>query len=360
MIKATKFRRSCVLSLSLLLVILGVAVAGEHESWHDLFPVDQNGKWGFIDAKGRIVIRPTFEQVSYFSEGLAAVKMNGQYGFIDKTGKMVITPRFRYAFDFSEGLAWVEGGPTGFIDKTGKIVLSAPGSTYCREFRDGLALTKPLLPRFDEDEPPTPTRRKYEPKVGFIDKTGNYAVKPQFNAAWDFAEGLAAVKIDEKWGFVDEKGQFVIQPQYDSASYFSEELAAVEKDGKTFFINKTGKRAIATDYEDALGFREGLAAQIGGAWGFINKTGAIIIEPHFGEVSPFFNGIASIKSNHKYGYIDKSGKVIVEPKYAYGHFFLGELAGVAFEEQSDGSGTSYINREGQVVWKLKPAAIAAK
>jgi len=35
-------------------------------------------------------------------------------------------------------------------------------------------------------------------KFGYIDKTGNIIIKPQFDSAWDFSEGLARVSIDGK------------------------------------------------------------------------------------------------------------------------------------------------------------------
>ena len=312
----------------------------------DLFPVDRDGKWGFIDAKGQIVVEPAFEQVAYFSEDLAAVKVNGKYGYIDKAGKNVIEPQFRDAFAFREGLAWVEGDSDGFIDKTGKIVLTAPPGTYCREFREGLAKAMARQPRFPSRDP------EWQYKVGFIDKTGQYAIKPEFDSAWNFREGLAAVSVDGKWGFINQKGQFVIRPQYARAAYFSEGLAAVEKDGKTIFVDSDGNQAIATEYEDAHGFREDRAGvKIGGKWGFIDKQGKGRIEPDFDEVSSFFNGMASVVMDKKFGYINKRGEVVVEPTYGYGHFFLGELAGVTFHpEQSDGAGTGYIDRDGNVVW----------
>ncbi|EAI9641912.1 WG repeat-containing protein, partial [Campylobacter coli] len=50
--------------------------------------------WGFIDRSGKFVIKPKFDSVGKFSEGLAGVKLNGKYGFIDKSGKFVIEPKF--------------------------------------------------------------------------------------------------------------------------------------------------------------------------------------------------------------------------------------------------------------------------
>jgi hypothetical protein len=329
------------------------AAADAREDWKKhLFPVDRNGKWGFIDASGKIVIEPAFEEVAHFSEGLAAVKLNDKYGYIDQTGKTVIEPQFRYVFAFREGLAWVVGETEGFIDKTGQIVLTAPPGTYCREFREGLAKTMLRQPRFPSLDP------DWKYKVGFIGKTGQYVIRPEFDAAWDFREGLAAVQLDGRWGFIDKTGRFVLRPQYERASYFAEGLAAVGKDGKTIFVDRKGKQAIAPEYEDAHGFHEDLAGvKIGGKWGFIDKQGTVRIEPGFDEVSSFFNGRASIVMDKKYGYINKRGEVVVEPRYGAGHFFLGELAGVTFHPQrGDGAGTGYVNRDGHVVWAPEPKA----
>ena len=49
----------------------------------------------------------------------------------------------------------------------------------------------------------------------------------KFDEAWDFSEGLAAVKIGGKVGFINKAGEIVINPQFDNAGSFSEGLARV-------------------------------------------------------------------------------------------------------------------------------------
>lgn len=102
-----------------------------------LAAVDSGGKWGFIDRKGKMVIRPQFDGISLdlggFSEGLAAVYVgtfsNLKFGYIDLKGKFVVNPQFDIAFPFRSGIAKVlilktESGKylTGYIDMAGKYV----------------------------------------------------------------------------------------------------------------------------------------------------------------------------------------------------------------------------------------------
>ncbi|WP_141107909.1 WG repeat-containing protein, partial [Campylobacter coli] len=41
-----------------------------------------------------IIAKPEFDDVWDFKKGLAKVWLNGKYGFIDKSGKIVIEPKF--------------------------------------------------------------------------------------------------------------------------------------------------------------------------------------------------------------------------------------------------------------------------
>ena len=70
--------------------------------------MQKDGKWGVIDRNGDAVVPPQWDDVRYFSEGLAQVEKAGKYGFIDRTGKEVAPPQWDLAGEFSEGLAQVK------------------------------------------------------------------------------------------------------------------------------------------------------------------------------------------------------------------------------------------------------------
>ncbi|HEX3253432.1 MAG TPA: WG repeat-containing protein [Pyrinomonadaceae bacterium] len=81
-------------------------------------------KYGFINTRGDVVIKPEFDLTFDFAEGMAFVKKNGKYGFVDQTGKLAIEPQFYFARDFRNGLAKVGFAPDGwgYIDKSGHFV----------------------------------------------------------------------------------------------------------------------------------------------------------------------------------------------------------------------------------------------
>lgn len=102
---------------------LSAAVAGA-EAGARLWPITLDGKQGYINQDGRVVIAPRFSLAWVFSQGLASAWVGGSAGYISEAGKFVIPPRFQYARAFHGGLAEVEvADHWGFIDKTGEFVV---------------------------------------------------------------------------------------------------------------------------------------------------------------------------------------------------------------------------------------------
>jgi hypothetical protein len=103
-------------------------------------------KYGFIDTSGELVIPATFDNVSEFEEGLAAVVIGDKMGLIDRSGQMVVEPQFDAigAFDADDDLALVAdvddngNGLYGFINRSGEVVLE-PQFALASDFSEGLA-----------------------------------------------------------------------------------------------------------------------------------------------------------------------------------------------------------------------------
>ncbi|HEX6648336.1 MAG TPA: WG repeat-containing protein [Pyrinomonadaceae bacterium] len=176
-------------------VPLCLAQAGREEA-PNLFPISQRFKFGYINRRGRIQIKPRFDSAQGFSEGLARVQINERYGFIDTSGRLVVKPRFNMADDFSDGLAAVKipdgtcelCGEWAYINKSGQVVIHTKRivgtSTYAGAFSEGLASF------YDErGQPAFPRNLPY----GYLDKSGKIVIPAKFGYAAEFHEGLALV-----------------------------------------------------------------------------------------------------------------------------------------------------------------------
>jgi hypothetical protein len=101
--------------------------------------VQVDDSWAYIDRAGAPVVE-NLEYAGAFAEGLAPVRVNGRVGYIDETGRMVITPRFESAGAFQDDRAVVQVGAThGYIDRAGELVIE-PRWDRAGRFSAGLAL----------------------------------------------------------------------------------------------------------------------------------------------------------------------------------------------------------------------------
>ena len=88
-----------------------------------------------------------WKEIREYNEGLAGVKnADGRWGFIDKTGNLVLPCLWKEALWFSEGLAGVQDDNEkwGFIDKTGKVVLPFEWSNV-QWFKNGRVRVQTVL-----------------------------------------------------------------------------------------------------------------------------------------------------------------------------------------------------------------------
>ncbi len=137
-----------------------------------------NGKFGFVDENGHIVIEPRFDDAHLHYRGDPYhVHLNNKVGLVSQKGRIVVEPQF---------------------DSIGEFCCNG-------------------LSRVSLNE-----------KWGYIDRQGKVAINFDFDSADDFNEnGLAKVQVNGKYGLINTLAQFVIKPEYD---YFSD-LAHKNVDG---------------------------------------------------------------------------------------------------------------------------------
>ncbi len=86
----------------------------------------------------------------------------------------------------------------------------------------------------------------------------------------------------------------------------------------------------------------------GGKWGYITKTGSLIIKPQYTFAQSFISGRAIIKNVGKYGVINSSGETIIPFNYNLINHIYGSSDSL-FELKVNGARYGFINREGNII-----------
>jgi len=356
-----------------------------------LFAFERNGRVGFIDPTGRVVIPPEIqapiEDVGDFSNGFARV---GTQGFIDETGKWAFKGNYRWLEDFSGGFARASIDDPDreywqldlILDRNGSIVARVP-RLRLRSFSEGLvAFESEGKPAIRNWQPGHFDYRDFPGLQGFLDSTGNVAIPATFADVGPFVDGLARAALDGychlvtwdngkegsptsgyptscggapddavticKVGFIYRNGAFAIPPEFESGQDFQEGLAAVRIGGRWGFIDRDGKFAVAPRFQQTQSFSEGLAAvKIGRKWGFIDRSGALEIEAQFDSVEPFSDSLALVSSDKRQFFIDRSGRVAIQGPFREATPFVQGLASILLDEKH----VAYINKSGKTVFE---------
>ena len=322
---------------------------------------NSEGKFGFIDERGREVIPCKYDLVTGWIDGAAVIwekvgeDRNGdvqyKYGLINDKGKTIVTPQYD---DFAVGFEFIAMAVhTGEFDEEGEPVLnwgflSADGEAltefkYQYENRpnlfgkNGIAAVSQRTGEINENG-------EAEYKYGVINKEGEEIIPIEYPVINDFDTefgnlGLISVGkmigVEMQYGYINYKNERVIPFKYDSAVNFSENgLARVNQEGKYGYIDEKGNEVISVQYEDASLFGENGLAFVENSTGeveCINEHGETVfscdIYQEYGKVrvsGSYFDedGLAEIlidttRETVIWGVINEKGDIVITPgKYS--------------------------------------------
>lgn len=121
-----------------------------------------------------------------------------------------------------------------------------------------------------------------------------------------------------KVGLLDQKGVWRVVPMDGVTAIYpgKEDLFGAVKDQKFGFVNRSGNLIIPFQFDEINKFSEGYAGiKTGDQWGYIDHNGALVIPYQFDEVGEFNRGLAIVKKNGKSNLIDKTGKILLQNYY---------------------------------------------
>ncbi|GMK36965.1 hypothetical protein PCCS19_00180 [Paenibacillus sp. CCS19] len=315
-----------------------------------------DNKCGYMNRDGDVVIPQIYAQAYDFSEGVASV-YDGEWKVINKKGDVITDALNHSAYLFEEGLVGVgentftEGNQKyGFMDIRGKMQIPFQFE-YAWRFSDGFAAVNK------------------NGEYMYIDKQGKVAIPGPFSRAYDFEGGLAAVHTtDSKYLIIDSTGKIVGRSSYGfEDGYIRDGLIRVVKYPikgdysivRYGFVNTSGKLIIPPINSEALPYSEGktIVRTVQGEYQILDSKGTIISKLQqgsmYGPLIGFSEGLLPMRKDGKYGFIDEKGKWVIPAAFDYALPFKNGLAYVEIYDPHNRPGqdqSGYIDRDGNFVY----------
>lgn len=281
-----------------------------------LYPIIQDSLFGYINAKGEVIIKPQFERAAQFNEGLAYFEKDGKYGFINTKGEVVIQPVYK-----KKSRGWLN------------LSIEPLGESF---FKEGLAI-------FHKEE-----------KFGFMNQKGEEVIPAQFLDAEPFCQGLAQVRMGSQRYFINKKGENAFGKEFEWARSFNDSMASVHIDGKVGYINISGQLVIPAKYYTGGTFVDGYTvvkdSQESKVWKLIDKKGRVQFEKQVDRMNKGAGKIVYFTKDRNEGIMDLKGNIIVPAKYDLIMGFMGDIAVVKADSKEDLFGI--INKKGE--WIVEP------
>jgi hypothetical protein len=223
---------------------------------------DHHGRCGFIDKSGSWAIEPNLWSADDFSDSLAVViYKNGKKGYVDREGKVIIPARYDQAYGFHEGIAMARIADVSYD----RFRFHQPGWHYINKAGELLGDTMKFLAYagFSEGLAAVYSNRKF----GFVNSKMEMVIPPEFTHVGGsimnsrlvrgFHGGLCPASkesIGGRIGCIDTTGQFVIEPVFDAIEPFSGPLTRAKKldSDSTLqcgYIDRKGEWLFIDDYE---------------------------------------------------------------------------------------------------------------
>ena len=272
--------------------------------------------YGFVDEEGREIVKPQYRIVDDYKFGFAQVDVDGKSGLIDRDGKMVIEPKYgfveaiapdRFRVREQRQLGGMIGGDDFSDSRTERTASGGVAvSISIRGFGDRAIgvidragrWIEPLNPSqslpFDKENPSIRWVQK-DKLWGLARADGSWLIERKFEHVSRLDDGgLARVTFNGKVGFIDRTGNFAIEPRFDKAGWFEPGFGrtSAERDGIVGVIDKTGAWVFQTNYQQlylANSFGATKNAVFGwhfkkaDRWGLLDLDGRVVLDADFDQ-----------------------------------------------------------------------------
>ena len=275
-------------------------------------------------------------------ESLYPARVDGKWGYINGTGEMMIAPQWQMAELFSNGFALVEGeNCQAVIDQQGQVLLETDGRimprshTYCIRKNDEngdsiYAYFDPVsgyLSPFiyddvmdifrDDPAAPMAVLTKEPSRVTYIiPATGEKAFENEYDLSHEddgFHEGYA-LAADACIVYDTEGNIWTLYPQFHLIDTTGKETIFPEGIFPDSRVQEGYLRISRNLTEEEWAARE---SGWGVVYGLAKPNGEIVIEPQYDYLYPPVEGCVVIMQNYLLGHIDLETGMTVDPRFEF-------------------------------------------
>ena len=260
-----------------------------------------NKKYGVANIDGKIIVPAEYNQIDITGiyiyakneQGTTVYDTFGNQANIDTDIAILNTSNEKYKIRINNK----NGTKYGVIGKNGEQIIDEK-YTYVEYLYDNYFIASDA-----------------NSKLGIIDDKDN--VKIQFgNDSLQKIDGTDVIETTEASGNVKKlysrTMEKICELSDSNVEFKGEYIKIFNKDDVKYF-DKQGKELKNTEvYPNNTLF----ATKVDGKWGFANKSGTVVVEPKYDEVTEFNSyGYAAVKQDGKWGAINVNGDITAEIQY---------------------------------------------
>lgn len=290
----------------------GMAEQAASTLYDGLQIVQEEGKYGYADSQGDILIPPEYDEAREFQpdgSGFAAVKKDGRWGYMEY-------PLLAANQDGSPIVHWIDGADQlgDFHDGYALVFYSTSFSLINTQFEEVLGGPYDYI---EQDE--QYFLLSQQGKKGVFQYDGTPILPLEYDEI--YTEKMESeilrfrVKKDGKYGLYNLDGSEVLPCVYDDLqlSPNATDVLVAAKDGRYGILALTEER-VPFIYDEIQPDGDGYLIKLDGKYGLL-RADTEVIPPQFDAAFWFRNGVAVVQQNGKYGCINARGQFVIPPEY---------------------------------------------
>lgn len=283
------------------------------------------GKWGVINSKGEIIIKPTYDDMIVVPDPAKAVfiyqsNVNLETGTFESKAIDNNSKKLFENYEKVEALQNIDNNNIVSYDKNALKVSN--NGKYGLINYTGNEL---LACEYDDIQPLKGVENSLltlkDGKYGLVDNSGNVIIENNYTEITPltdrYEDGYLVKDENGNYGLIKYNKKQILECKYTKIENITgNNLYAVTENGTKEIVGESGEVKLKYDYEEVKSInKDNIIIKRNSKYGIINISGETLIEPIYEDISYISEDSYIAKKDGKYGIINLSNETKVDFKY---------------------------------------------